>query len=301
MPPQPDPRLVRILINPKSGLGVSLPVLLEAFSEAWDCDGRRVSFQMSQSIEDGRLKARQAVEEGVGILIVVGGDGMINTVGSQLLDSGVALGVVPTGSGNGFARHFGIPLQPSKAVHALVGYKPLRIDVGTANGRPFFVTCSLAWDAALVRTFEKSPIRGILPYIFAAAYELFDYQPEEFRFQRDDLPEELAEKPMLFTIANLTQFGGGAQIAPQAMADDGLLWLTWADRADVPKLIPQLPKLFDGTIDQVPEIHVMSLKTMIVRRTSAQPIQLDGEVVESGARVDIAIRPGALTVLAPGV
>jgi diacylglycerol kinase (ATP) len=107
---------VRIMINPKSGLGVSMRILLQTFSEVWDCDGRLVTYQLTKSAEDGRAKARQALRDGVDTLIVVGGDGVINSIGSELLNTPVTLGVIPTGSGNGFARHFGIPLNPGKAI-----------------------------------------------------------------------------------------------------------------------------------------------------------------------------------------
>lgn len=292
-------RRIRVLINPRSGLGVSLRILLDTFQEVWDGDGREVTYQFSRSASDGCDKARRAVDEGVETLIVVGGDGMINTIGSVLLDTDTVLGVIPTGSGNGFARHFGIPLMPSQAVKALIKGTPQSIDVGTANGHPFFVTCSMAWDAAIVKSFEKSPMRGILPYVFAAAYELFDYQAERFRVRMDDQPEEVFEYPMLFTVANLTQYGGGARIAPQAKPDDGSLWLTAALRADVPRLIPSLPKLFDGSIDNVPAIRSKRFQRMTVTRESAQPIQVDGELLESEATVEVGIRPRALRVLVP--
>lgn len=274
-------------------------ILLETFQEAWDCNGRSISYQFSKSAEDGCLKAHRAIREGADTIIVVGGDGMINTIGRMLIDQEVNLGVIPTGSGNGFARHFGIPLTPSQAIRALVTGKPQSIDVGTANGNPFFVTCSLAWDAALVRTFEKSPVRGILPYIFAATYELFEYKAELFEITVDDHSPRTLDHPMLFTVANLTQYGGGARIAPHAKADDGKLWLTTALRGDVPRLIPALPKLFDGTIDKVDGVETFSFKRMTVRRENAGPIQLDGEVIDAEAEVDIGILPRALRVLVP--
>lgn len=292
-------REIRVLINPNSGLGVSLRSLLESIQKHWDHPDSPVSYQFSKSAEDGCAKARRAVEDGVETLLVAGGDGMINTIGAVLLDTPVKLGVIPTGSGNGFARHFGIPLQPNRAVEALKNATATRIDVGVANGRPFFVTCSMAWDAALVKTFEKSPVRGILPYVFAAAYELFEYRSERFRIEIDGQPPERVDHPMLFTVANLTQFGGGARIAPRAQADDGLLWLTTALRDDVPRLIPNLPKLFDGTLHQVDGIQIRALKEMRVLRQTDQPIQVDGELMASPAEVHIRIRPRALNVLVP--
>jgi diacylglycerol kinase (ATP) len=95
--------------------------------------------------------------------------------------------------------------------------------VGVVNDIPFFVTCSMAWDAAIVRTFEKFPFRGILPYVFAGVQEFFDYKRQNMRVLFDDGEVRDLVEPVILTIANLTQFGGGAVIAPQAKADDGQL------------------------------------------------------------------------------
>ncbi len=297
--PTSDLKRILVLINPNSGLGHSFRVLLDTFQEVWDRDDRIVWYQLSKSKEDSERKVAYAINLGVDLIIVVGGDGMINSIGRLLMDTGVTLAVIPTGSGNGFARHFGIPLSPEKAIRSLAEGEAMDIDVGTANQRPFFVTCSLAWDAAIVKSFEKSPVRGILPYIFAATYELFDYSPEVFEIQVDAEEATRVQHPMLFTIANLTQYGGGALIAPQATADDGYLWLTYALKADVPKLIPQLPKLFEGKIHQVQNITSKKFKTLKVIRESAQPIQVDGELMHTDREVEITIKPQALKVLVP--
>lgn len=294
-----DIRRILVLMNPRSGLGVSQRKLMEAFQEVWDPPPRMVTYQFSQSMEDGKRKIEQAITDGIDTIFVVGGDGMINTIGGQLLGTGITLGVIPTGSGNGFGRHFEIPLQPEKAVRALAKGSVREIDVGFANERPFFVTCSLAWDAAIVKSFERSPVRGVLPYVFAAAYELFDYKPEEFTIRLDDGPAEIIDQPMLFTIANLTQYGGGALIAPQARADDGKLWLTYAKKADVPRLIPQLPKFFEGKIGQVDAIYSKEFTKLTVERQTPQPIQVDGELEKSTSDVTITLKPKALKVLVP--
>jgi len=290
---------VRILINPSSGMGFALDRIRDALMEHWDLPGTELSLQFSKSKEDGQAKARRAVEEGVGRLLVIGGDGFVNNIGSVLIGTDVALGVIPAGSGNGFARHFDIPLDLVKATVALASAEIQPIDVGVANGHPFFVTCSLAWDAALVRVFDKSPVRGVLPYVFAAVYELFEYTPEPFTLLIDGEEEIIIEDPILCTIANLTQYGGGAQIAPGARADDGKLQLVTLRQRDVPWFIPMLGKLFDGTIDRIHEIHTRSFRTLTVRRKKEGPMQIDGELLSAPAKVEISVRPCALTVLVP--
>lgn len=289
----------RILINPNSGLGTALDQIREPLLKQWDLPETELSIQFSQSKEDGQTKARRAIEEGVGRLLVIGGDGMVNTIGSVLIGTDVALGVLPAGSGNGFARHFNIPLDIVKAASALATAQPLAIDVGFANDLPFFVTCSLAWDAALVNIFEKSPVRGILPYVFAGVYEFFEYQPQPFALIIDEKEELLIEDPQLCTIANLTQYGGGAQIAPGAKADDGQLQLVTIRRRNFAKILPMLGKVFDGTIDRMREIETRSFKTLTVQREKEGPMQLDGELLSAQSEVHIRVQPRALNVLLP--
>jgi YegS/Rv2252/BmrU family lipid kinase len=268
-------------------------------TQHWDTPENEVLFQISHDPADGRRKAEHAVRAGVDALLVAGGDGMVNTIGQALLGSNVALGVLPTGSGNGFARHFNIPLALDEAVRALVGARRVRIDVGTANDRPFFVTCSMAWEAAVARTFASSPVRGIWPYVFAAAREYVAFTPQPLDVVLDGREHLRFPDPMIFTVANLTQYGGGAKIAPQARPDDGKLELVVIPRQDVAQLLASLPRLYDGTLDQLPQVFSRRFRSLTVRRAQTAPIQLDGELVEAGVDVTVSVIPWALTVLVP--
>ena len=119
----------RVLINPKSGIGISTSSIQHLLQTHWDRPGIDLSFQYSKDKADGISKARRAVGEGFNTILIVGGDGMVNSIGSALIGTSVALGVIPAGSGNGFARHFGIPLNPEKAILALQDATVQTIDV----------------------------------------------------------------------------------------------------------------------------------------------------------------------------
>ena len=265
----------------------------------WDIPGVDLSYQFSQSVEDTIEKVKRALGKGVDIVLAAGGDGTISTVGRQLVHTDVPLGAVPMGSGNGFARHFGIPLSPGRAVQALATAEAQRIDVGVVNDTPFLVTCSMAWDASIVQSFNKMPVRGILPYIFAGVSEFFEYKPQAMQVTLDSGEELWLPDPLVFTVANLTQYGGGARIAPHARPDDGYLELIVVLRQDVPKLIANLGHLFDGTICQVPEVISRTFKRMTLRRKHSAPIQIDGELVDAPPEIEVRVLPGALQALVP--
>ncbi len=267
--------------------------------EHWDRAGIELTYQFTQNREDGRSKATECRTDGTDVLIVVGGDGTVSTVGAALLGSRVTMGVVPAGSGNGFARHFGIPLSPPRAVQALAEAEVRQIDVGVVHERPFLVTCSMAWDAAIVRTFERSPVRGIIPYVFAGVYEFIEYQPQPIEVLLDSGERLQFDDPIVFTVANLTQYGGGAVIAPQAEPDDGLLELIVVRQRDIPMLLPNLPKVIRGVFAEVPQITCRRFREMTVRRLHPAPIQVDGELMEAPAELRVSLHTRSLNILAP--
>jgi diacylglycerol kinase family enzyme len=288
-----------MIINRKSGIWASFDAIRRARDRYWDVPGVELSYQFSQSADDGAQKVKVAVDRGIDTVLIVGGDGTVNSLSRELVGTGVELGVIPTGSGNGFARHFEMPLSPPRAIAALSRAKATRTDVGIANKRPFFVTCSMAWDAAIVRSFEKSAVRGVVPYVFAGLNELLRYRPQGMELEIDGKEVLELPDPIIFTVANLTQFGAGARIAPHARGDDGKLELVAALRQDVPKLVFHFRRLFDGTIKKTPHVAFRSFKKLVVRRKKAAAIQIDGELVDEPARVDIRVVPKALTVLVP--
>lgn len=293
-------RNVRVLVNRRSGFLWSFEAVQQAFDTYWDTPGRQLTYQFCKDPVDGSLKAKRAVEDGCDLLLVAGGDGTISSTGVSLMGTPTTLGVIPMGSGNGFARHFGIPLKPADAARALARGQVQRIDVGTCDARPFLVSCSMAWDAAIVRSFEKSPVRGILPYVFAGVYELLGYRPQKVTLRLDDRETLSLPDPLVLTVANLTQYGGGAVISPTAQPDDGLLELVVARRQDMPTLLANIHKLVGGSLAELPKVVYRQFRRLTVERERAAQIQVDGELVDAPARFEVAVKTKALNVLVPG-
>ncbi|MBT8042788.1 MAG: hypothetical protein KJN98_06425 [Pontiella sp.] len=288
---------VLVLINPKSGTGGPYRYIT-AIEKIWDTPAHDVSFQFSQSAEDGADKVRRAIERGTDTVLVVGGDGMVNTIGSVLGNTDVRLGVIPAGSGNGFARHFKTPLHPEPAAQALLDGYTAPIDVGRVNGRLFFVTCSMAWDGALVETFEKYPFRGLVPYVLAGAQQLLEYRAQPFHTEIDG--ETLDFKhPLIFTVANLSQFGSDFLVAPDARADSGDLELVAIEKKNMPLVLSQVHRFIEKTFHQHPLVTNRHFKHMVVHRENESPIQIDGELLHTDKDVQIDVLPSALKVIIP--
>ena len=292
-------RDVLVLVNPRSGLRLSFDGLREAFDRHWESHGVVLSYQFCQSPEDSLAKVARAVERQLDAVIVVGGDGTVNSIAKSLVDTDVALGVIPAGSGNGFARHFEIPLTPDRAVEALSTASVKPVDVGMVDGRPFFVTCSMAWEAAIAKTFARYPFRGIIPYVFAGVQEFFEYSRQDISVVLDGRETIRFERPLVFTVANLSQYGGGAKIAPQAKADDGRLELVVVERQSIARFVNNLVSLFQGSINELPEVVSRRFEHLRIRRDEPTSIQVDGELVEAGSEIDVTVKAAALRVLVP--
>lgn len=292
-------RNVRVLVNRRSGFVWSFESVQRSFDKYWDTPGRQLTYQFCKNAADGRDKAKRAVDDGCDLLLVVGGDGTVSSTGAALIGTKSALGVVPMGSGNGFARHFGIPLKPADAARTLARGRVKRIDVGTCNGRPFLVSCSMAWDAAIVRSFDKSPVRGILPYVFAGTYELLGYQPQPVTLRFDDGETLDFPDPLVLTVANLTQYGGGAVISSKAEPDDGLLELVVARRQDITTLLANIHKFVGGSISALPSVLFRQFRRLTVEREHAGPAQIDGDLFDAPPRIEVEVKPKVLNVLIP--
>lgn len=241
----------------------------------------------------------RALEDGADSIIIGGGDGTVNSIGTRLIGTSVCMGVIPLGSGNGLARHFSQSLDPAEAVEELAVASVREMDVGFVNESPFLVSASAAWDAAIVKAFDRSPLRGVGSYVLAGVYSFFEYVPKPVRMIVDEYEIIDLDRPFLLTIGNLSGWGGGAKIAKMADGSDGRLELVAARQQDAPALLANIPEVFDGGIAKLPNVIFRKFQTLRIERTEAQPIQLDGELIEAPKNLVVTVQRDAIRVLVP--
>lgn len=241
--------------------------------------------------------ARHYAEMDFDAVVAVGGDGTVNEVAAGIRDTRTALGIIPIGSGNGFARHIGTPLRVPAAIEMLNHCEPISCDYGLANGKPFFVTCGTGFDATISEEFQRAGKRGIKTYIEQVFKLIFSYKPEQYTITGEGI--DFSGEAFLVTCANCNQWGNAAVIAPKASIQDGLLDLVICTPFPL-ILAPGLAiSLFTKTIDQ--GMHVSSLKTkkITLHRETEAPFHLDGDPVQMGADVTVTVVEDGLRVLAP--
>lgn len=292
-----NPVNIYVVINTQSGTHQPNQAM-QAIETQWGNPDTNITYQISRSITDGQQKIRTAIQTKPDLILIIGGDGTLNSLAKELLHSSIPVGIIPTGSGNGFARHFNIPLQPQKAAQALRHGEIISIDAGLVNDHPFFITCSLAWEARLTEAFEQYPFRGLAPYLLAGAQQLIEYQPHPITFTT---PTETStiQSPLIFTIANLSQFGNGFYVAPEAKADSGTLELVAIERHHLPILLTHLPQFIDKTFHKNPYVLHRHFQSIQIERNNAAPLQIDGELLHTTQNIEIKVAPAALQILIP--
>ncbi len=232
--------------------------------------------------------AREAVEQGVNIAVAVGGDGTVNDVAKELVHTDVALGIVPCGSGNGLARHLGLPMNADGALGVISKCNVHTLDYGMLNGKPFFCTAGVGFDAFLSDKFNKSGKRGLLSYVEHALREGVKYEPETYELEiHGEESETLSYKAFLITCANASQYGNDFYIAPHASMSDGLLDVTIMEPFTVFEA-PQIAfQLVNKTIEVNSHIKTFRCKGLTIRRSAPGVLHIDGDPMEDEREIEV--------------
>ena len=239
--------------------------------------------------------SHQFARMGFDAVVAVGGDGTVNEVARGLRDTQTALGIIPMGSGNGFARHLNIPIRPNKAIEMINHSEPIRVDYGLANGRMFVSTCGTGFDALVADNFAGSNKRGFMTYVQNVLKEAFSYQPQTYHIVGDGL--DVTHKAFLITFANANQWGYEALIAPKASVQDGKMDIMLMSSHAILGSASLALRLFTGNIDDSHFMDTLRAKEITLERESAAPFHIDGDPVEMEKDIHIKIVEDGLRVL----
>ena len=239
--------------------------------------------------------AYQFARMGFDAVVAVGGDGTVNEVAQGLKGSQTALGIIPMGSGNGFARHLNIPIRPQKAIEMLNRSEPISVDYGLANGRLFVSTCGTGFDALIADHFAGSNKRGFATYLQNVIKDVFSYQPQMYHLIGDGL--DVTHKAFMITFANANQFGYEALIAPKASVQDGLMDIMMMSSHALLGSAGLALRLFAGSIDDSHFMNTIRAKEVTLERENIGPFHIDGDPVEMEKDIHIRIVPDGLRVL----
>lgn len=301
----PITRHIAVAINPTASFGRTRdvgPAVVDALKAA----GHDVRTLREPNAELLRIAVARAVRDRVDALVVVGGDGMVSLAVNELGDSGIPLGIVPSGTGNDTARGLGIPVDDTAGaigrLLSALGAAPRLIDVGVVRhgiSETRFVGVVSAGFDALVNDRANSwrRPRGKSRYTLALLRELLFLSSRRYDLVIDGVPA--AVDAVLISVANNVSIGGGMKVVPHALLDDGRLDLFAVAPVGRLRLLRFFPKVFSGTHT---ELDVVSFRPLERIRMDADGVvaYADGERI-GPLPIDIHVLPGALRVLAPGL
>ena len=292
---------ILVVINPVAG-GRSVPA-----GDRVDL-ARRVTVECGERadvfVTEGRGHAGEmasaALRQGTRLVIAWGGDGTINEIASVLASTSSSLGIVPSGSGNGFARVLKVPRDPELALRSAVRAVPRVIDMGEMGGRPFVNLAGVGFDAYVAARFDEPANvgRGLTGYARIAVRALASYVPLRYtiRSSGNALKQEQDVRAVLVTAANGTQYGNDACIAPGACLDDGLLNLVIVQERSRVRTVAQIPRLFTGSIERSPDCTILPITEAEIACEEPMTFHVDGEPVRGGTSLAVRIRPGVLSM-----
>lgn len=260
----------------------------------------------------GRELARQAVADGVELVVAVGGDGTVGEVVDGYLAvlaharHNSVLATFPAGSGCDFANHMGVPREPEAWAKAFAAGKRRLLDAGRATfrdaagaprSRHFLNVAALGipGDVAVTVARRGKFLGGTLTYLVEGALAILTAKARRVRLVVDGV-EEPAAKYHLVAAANTSTFGGGMKLAPDADASDGLLDLLTI--ADIPRarLMTLLPKAYSGGHRGLPGVVLRRAARIELHADEPMPLNIDGDS-DGTAPVVFEVLPKAIPFL----
>ena len=241
---------------------------------------------------------RQAVRDGLDVVVAAGGDGTVNVAIQALAGQAATLGVIPTGTGNVWAKEMGIPLDVRKATEVLLRGWTAVTDLGWANGRYFLSIAGIGFDASVTRVLKPATKRrlGLVAYIIAGVAEALKLRGEEATIFAEG--RSVRRRILMVAVSNTRLYGGVLKMAPDAFVDDGLLDVSVFRGRGFQATARHAIKTLLGIHRKDPEVEFFQTSRLRLESRLELPVQLDGDYFGT-TPVEIRVAPRALKVIIP--
>ena len=283
---------IRFIVNPISGTGKQIGI--EAIIEEY------IDFEydtvFTKKSGDATRLSQIAIDEKIDVVIAVGGDGTVNECAKAIIGSKTALGVIPCGSGNGFAFHFGMKKDITKAILQLNFCKISVIDSCTANNIPFINVSGIGFDAHIAHLFSDLKERGFLNYLKLIKNEIFTYKAKDYQLNYKGKSKDV--KANLIAFANASQYGNDFCIAPKANSSDGLINFVIVKEMPKWKIPFILYQVSKGKVHLSKYVEIIQTNEMLINSKN-NIIHLDGEPLVCKNLITIKVKPKTLKIFMP--
>ena len=281
---------IKFIINPISGTGKQKGIEKHITKYIKDFE-----IVYTKKSGDAKIISMNSAEEKLDVVIAVGGDGTVNECLKGLVNTNTALGVIPCGSGNGFAYHIGMHNNIEKAIKQLNNSRIEVIDSGAVNGFPFVNVSGVGFDAHIADLFLTLKVRGFFGYIKLIINQL-NYNANEYRIFYNNIERKV--KAYMINFANASQYGNNAKISPNADFKDGLIDFVIVNNFPKWKIPNFILMLLTGRIHLSNYVEIIKCDKMTIKAENTL-VHLDGEPIKSSNPIEIAILPKSLKILIP--
>ncbi len=243
--------------------------------------------------------ARGGVEKGFNKIVAVGGDGTVNEVASGLVNTNIAMGIIPKGSGNGLGRHLGIPLRFEQAVKSVFTSKAIYIDTFSFNGKLSVNVSGVGFDGHIANMFGKNGKRGLINYTKLALKEFLNFA--EFTAEIIVDGSEHSTQAFVIAVANSSQYGNNARIAPVASVIDQKIHVTVLKKVPMLHSIAFLIRFFAGNVHRSGFCETYEGEHIEIKTLLPSAYHVDGEPSGKNNSFVASLNPGSLLMLVPEV
>lgn len=284
---------IRFIINPISGAKkqIDVPSLIQNHLDLTKFD---FDISYTEYRKHAKKLAYQSSREGFDIVCAVGGDGSVHEVGTALIGTTTKLAILPTGSGNGLARHLNISLDIKKAIECINENFSITMDTVVVNDKPFLGTGGYGLDALIAKRFDENKTRGFTSYIKLVIKELFSFSAKQITFEINGVTRNV--KAVLFTIANSSEFGNGFCVSPNSSVTDGSVELCILRPFSV-WMAPSIAfRFFKGTAHKSKYTEIIPIKKARIKLKD-KIAHYDGEPFDVREELNVEVVPKSLHIL----
>ncbi len=257
----------------------------------------------------GRGHATQLANDGVTKdfkwIIAVGGDGTVNEVARALLHTTTPMGIIPKGSGNGLARHLGISMKIDQALNQILSGRVITMDTFRMNDHLSLNVSGIGFDGHIANLFGEGKIRGLWGYTKLVIREYLSYRGFEASVQlssqvtTSSQPTAFTKTSFMIAIANASQYGNNAKVAPVASIMDQSLQLAFIKKVPSKRGFQFGFQLFTGNLKTGKDYDCLSFQNGIINVQHPIAFHIDGEPCGYSNVFKIDLLPHSLTMVVP--
>jgi len=291
---------IHFIVNPISGKGKN-KLDSQVISSVLNNNDFHVVIKTTKYANNAAALTKTSILEGANAIIACGGDGTVNEVASQLVDSPILLGIIRLGSGNGLASHLGISPSINEALEVIKQYNNTKIDVGTVNEHFFFSNMSLGIGARIINHYTGFKKRQIVSYLRASFKALLYKSPSQIvDLEIDNFKKTL--DPLVLFVSNSNEMGYNLSFTPKASLQDGKLDVVFTEQLSfVEKILFASQLIFNKHKRYNKANYFLTDNIKVTNKKQKEFLtQLDGEsIIIKSKELNISIKKGALNVLVP--